>query len=100
MRIALLKKRVVTESGVLLGVVHDVEVLWPDLRIVLLCVRPKMTAVLGKEFLVSPDQIVRIEEKAIVVRDDVVSYRRTGVLPSALAPRMRPKTSLERGEGV
>lgn len=69
MQFMLKGKLVVTESGKTLGEVRDVEVVWPDLRVVKLDLRRSL---FGGDLLVGADAIVKVEGDRIVVRDAMV----------------------------
>ncbi len=59
-----------TESGVLLGHVHDIVFEVEGQLVAQYIVRPSMLS--SKEFFVSRDQIVRFEEKKMIVDDNLV----------------------------
>ncbi|MEI7741821.1 MAG: PRC-barrel domain-containing protein [bacterium] len=82
MQFYLKNKLVVAESGKVLGEVRDVEVVWPDLRVLKLALRRSL---FGGDLLVSVDAIVKIDGDRIIVRDALVREQaRVGVAESQI----------------
>ncbi|MFH0928231.1 MAG: PRC-barrel domain-containing protein [bacterium] len=95
MRLALVRKNVVTESGIALGKVSDVEILWPECLVKALTVRGGLTS-LRQTFLIDPEAIMRVEETAIIVRDAAIKEKAASFRAALNIAARAPKPSMER----
>ena len=80
----LLSLPVYTESGIALGRVVDAELDLEDLHVERIRVQPGgLTGLLHDELLIHRTQIIRIEEKRVVVEDTVTPKTASAKQPSA-----------------